>query len=235
MVTKIGKWIILLSCLGCILVFGDYNDPRRDFFYRYNSKFSLSYLFGYLPQKYYDDYSEEVLEEHEFFELKGIVSLKLVSNNYDYLIFKDKKDYNLEAILYDRDSILWYISGVNKLLISQINQTSFEKYLGYKEIYSQEKKMNEFFRIIANFDSKKFEIIENTRRIEEIRIIKNDSGLCYPKLKKEFIPNFKRNIYVWFEEIGLFEIDRASNIGELKDELIFGPITLMVMKPENCL
>lgn len=230
-------WLILPLFFGGFVIFislGNYNNPRRKIYYRYHSKLNLGYVFGFLPSKYSENYSEYILEENESYLLKNIDYLEFPAKNHNYILFTDKESSGVEQIIFDSDSMFYKVEDVYSLLSSQFNHKMFNKYLDYREVKDTEKKLKIFYQFIADFDNSKFEIVENINQYERHRKLANSNTECYKILSENYAPNFTKNKYVWFKYIGLFEIKIDSINDQINDELIFGPITLNIVGLENC-
>ncbi len=229
------KWLVIITIIICIILslfFADYSNPRRTIFFRYHSKLSLAYLFGYLPKKYYADYSETIIEETNDYCLTNIIFCKFPSENHNYLILKEKGNHTSENILLNSDSLFGQIKGISNLLSSQIELSVFRKYLKYKDIYVEKKVIESFCQIMTDFGNTDYKILNNEFEICElrkVRVNKDSVEVCYKILKNNFIPDFKNKFYCWFEGMGVFELSFIFKDGQLvslNDEFIFGELAL---------
>jgi hypothetical protein len=233
--------VIFFVATSVILILGDYTNPRRDIFFRYNSKLSFYYLLGYLPQQYHIDYTEKIVEESEAYKLTNLIYNKFSSENHNYLLFDEKEKKITTKILFDSDSLFWYFTNTLKLLSSQINIPVFKKYIELKGLKHKSEVINQLCVFFADFDSSKFEVVKSFSRISELRQVnvfnRDNTGECYKVLRKNFNADFNLYEYLWFDGIGFFEVSfefESEKLLRIHDEFIFGPIYLSIAGSDKC-
>lgn len=233
---------ILLIVFAVVVFLGDFSNPRRDIYFRYHGKANPGFIFGYLPNDYYKDYREDTIEDSSSYSLISVKCLKFPSDGHIYILFTDKKDMGSEKILLDSDSIFWHIKGNRHLISSQVNKEVFNKYLKYKVPTSNiETIKNLYFRVIGHFKYENYKVISTQAQIVSLREVdehsKGDTNECYSYIEKDFDPDFEKYIYLWIDDIGLFEINfviKGNRLINVEDTFIFGPLSLNVLGTETC-
>lgn len=228
------KWVIIYSIVICLILtifLADYSNPRRTFFFRYHSKLSVAYLFGYLPKDYTANYAETIIEKTNDYCLINVTYCKFPSENHNYVILREKGKDISEEILLDSDSLFWQTKDFSNLLSSQIDLSVFRKYLNYSGVIEKDKIIKKVCYIISDFGSTDYKISYNASEINKLKNIKDSDDECYKILKDNFIPDFRSHTYCWFDEMGLFEMSfvfKNGHLVSLNDELIFGDFAFFV-------
>lgn len=233
--------LILASILALfVFYYGDYSNPRRVIYYRYHTKISLSYVLGYMPQLYQLHYSENIIEIAKEYCLINIVYDRFPSENHNYVIFAKYGEPRSCELLLDSDLMFCRTKNRNDLISSQINMSALNDYLSYSNKEDSTEAIAFLCKLITDFGSSYYRILKETSEINDLRTVRLngiDSTTCYKLLNDDFLPDFYKFSYIWFDEIGLFEFDFQFNQGHIKsihDKLIFGPITISVIGTESC-
>lgn len=231
--------LLFISILIALL--GNYTNPRREIYFRYHNKANIGYLLGYLPNNYFEEYHEEIVNENKFYRLVNITYLQHPSDNHNYVLFIEKNNPRNEEILFDSDSLYWYISGTTDLLSSQVNLRVFNKYLKYNNIKSKDAVIEKLCVLFGDFRDEKYKVVTNTFQITKLlkldETIEQNAGYCYELLPDKFTPNFDKYTYLWFKDLGFFEMSLIMKENKLKmitDRYIFGPLSLSATDPQPC-
>lgn len=235
-ILKFKFWLLVLLPLLVfvfIAILGDFSNPRREIFFRYHNKVNFGFFIGYLPNSYYYEYEENTIEENKRYRLTSITYLKFPTEKHNYILFLDKESPSSEDILLDSDSVFWHYSGTSCLISSQINIETFNKYLKYDVSVKGERAIRElYYSFIGDY-----KIITSSSQISSFRKLKNVPNECYKLHNQEFEPDFEKYTYVWFDQLGLFEIKfiiKENKILTVEDNFIFGPLSLNVIETEPC-
>jgi len=232
------KWVIFFGIvigLTVAVLFGDYSNPRREIFFRYNSKVSIAFLFGYLPNDYFNNYTENIIEETDAFRITSIIYNKFPTENHNYILFQESGEKKSEKILLDSDSLFWKYDGTANLLSSQIELSAFNKYLNLQGVNKKNELINQFCRLMSDFGLTNYKIATCSTEISELRKVNvfdnNYEEECYKMLQDNFFPDFETFTYLWLNDIGLFEMSFVVANGQLisiNDRFIFGPLALSI-------
>jgi hypothetical protein len=242
-VIRFKLYLVGIILFGFLLIFflGDYSNPRREIYFRHNSKVDAGYLFGYIPSRYQDIYKEEVLIDSSDYRLINITYLRYPSENHNYVLLEEKENSESEEILFDSDAIYSVLKGTDDLLSSQINLAVFNNYLKNIEISSKREIIEHFCGFFVDFQLDNFMRVENAFQISQLQKVKvltsEETDDCYILLQEGFIPDFETYTYLWFENLGLFEVSFFANdqlVRSINDKFIFGPLSLNVVGTEPC-